>query len=39
LIDVTDYLTWFVENFPESFELQKKDKNLPDRFIKKYDTE
>jgi len=39
LIDVTDYLTWFVENFPESFELQKKDKNFPDRFIKKYDTE
>jgi uncharacterized protein len=38
-IDVSDYLTWFVENFPESFELQKKDKTLPDRFIKKNDTQ
>ena len=32
-IDITAFLVWFIESFPKSIELIKKDYNFQDKFI------
>lgn len=31
-IDVTAFMTWFIENYPESFEIMKENPNYQERF-------
>ena len=31
-IDLTAYLTWFLENYPESFKIHKEEPEYQERF-------